>query len=67
MGKKVSQLLKKKQSFLKGFRLGFASLPLFFMNFGKSQPSILRDDGIGSDWNAIGADLRHVMTREIRH
>ena len=67
MSKKINQLLKKKQSFLKGFRLAFASLPLFFMNFGQSQPSILRDDGIASDWNAIGADLRNVMTREIRH
>ncbi len=67
MSKKISQLLKEKQSFLKGFKLGLASLPLFFMNFGQSQPSILRDDGIASDWKAIGADLRNLMTKEIRH
>lgn len=67
MTKKISRILKNKQSFLKGFRLGLASLPLFFMNLGQTQPSILRDDGIASDWKNVGSDLRNVMTREIGH
>ncbi len=67
MHKKISQLLKKKPPFLGGLRFGLASLPLFFMNFGQTQSSILRDDGIASDWVNVGSDLRNVLTREIGH
>jgi hypothetical protein len=52
---------------LKGFRLGLASLPLFFVNFGHVHSSAIKPDGIASDWQQVGDDLRNAFKKELNH
>ena len=67
MGKKLNLFFSKRMAFLKGFRLGFASLPLFFVNFGHVQSSGVKPDGIASDWQHVGDDLRNAFKKELNH
>ena len=54
-------------AFLKGFRLGLASLPLFFDNFGHVHSSAIKPDDIASDWQQVGDDLRNAFKKELNH
>lgn len=67
MGKKLNHFFSKRMAFLKGFRLGLASLPLFLVNFGHVQSSGVKPDGIASDWQHVGDDLRNAFKKELNH
>ena len=66
MGKKPNSFIKDKLSFMRGFKLGFASLPLFFLNFGQMPSSFVKEDGIASDWHSVGSDLRQAIKQELK-
>jgi hypothetical protein len=66
-GQKIEPFFRKRMAFLKGFRLGLASLPLFFVNFGHVHSSAIKPDGIASDWQQVGDDLRNAFKKELNH
>lgn len=81
MGKKFStfkqffSLTQNRLTLIHGVRLGFASLPLFFMNsdftnFGDVSASALAsshaEDGIAEDWRQVGSDLRNALNKELK-
>jgi hypothetical protein len=63
---KFIRFLKSKWPFMRGFRLGFASLPLFFGNFSQTPSLIVQEDGIASDWQRVGSDLRNAIKEELK-
>ena len=67
MGKKLNLFFSQRVALFKGFRLGVASLPLFFVNFGHVHSSAIKPDGIASDWLQVGNDLRNAFKKELNH